>query len=160
MNRQEQLILTDALTGLKNKRAFNEDIEEDVFRLSKNWVDTVVVLIDLGGYKSLNDTLDHQQRDRLLKIFGTAVQSNFRQEDFIYRIGGDKFALLLLLKLSINLDNIQTTIKKRVDQAIEEISAAGFEQVSASIGISTLSEANFSFQKAVQLANTRLYKEN
>ena len=151
-----QLAKTDALTGLKNRLAFEEDIELNVFHKSKIWVDTVVVFIELDGFKTLNDTLGHQQGDRLLKTFSRAVQSTFRSEDFTYRISGDGFAVLLPLKALSSPDSLQISIKRRMAEVIEQISAVGFEQVSARIGISTLSEANFSFQKAVWLADIRI----
>lgn len=151
-----QLAFTDALTGLKNRRAFDEDIELDGFYRSRYWVDTVVVLIELGGLNTTNDTLGDQHGELLRKTFGRVVQSTFRTEDSTYRISEDEFALLLPLKARSSKDSLKTSIQRRMAKVIEEISVVGFEQVSARVGISTLSEANFSFDKAVWLADIRI----
>ena len=153
----EQLARIDPLTGLKNRRAFDEDIELDIWKLSQLWVDTVVVFIDLDGFKTVNDTLGHQQGDILLKTFGRTLKSIFRPDDFTYRIGGDEFALLLPLKALSSPEPLHASILSRMAKVIAQISATGIERVSASIGISTLSEANFSFPEALRLADTRMY---
>ncbi len=155
----EQLAKTDALTGLKNRRAFDEDIERYVFQASQRGVDTIVALIDIDDFKTVNDILGHQQGDILLQIFGRSIQHYFRKEDTSYRFGGDEFALLLPLKAGRRLGLTQKSIRKRMVQVIEEIHVAGFEQVSASIGIATIAEADYSLQETVRLADTRMYKE-
>ena len=154
----EQIAKTDALTELKNRRAFDEDIEAYVFQASQNGDNTVVAFVDIDGFKSVNDILGHQQGDMLLKTFAKAIQHHFR-EDTTYRFGGDEFALLIPFKVGISLNLVQESIQRRMAKVIVEIHAKGFEQVSASIGIATAAEANFSSQEAVRLADTRMYME-
>lgn len=154
----EQIAKTDALTGLKNRRAFDEDIEAYVFQASQSGADTVVALIDIDGFKSVNDILGHQQGDILLKTFAKAIQRHFR-EDTTYRFGGDEFALLIPFKDCRSLNLIQKSIQRRMDRVIVEIHANGFKQVSASTGIATAAEADYSSQEAIRLADNRMYIE-
>ncbi len=152
----EKLAKTDALTGLKNRGAFDDIINWQAMQASKFFIgDVAVVLIDLDGLKALNDTMGHQQGDALLRSFAKALRSVFRHEDTAYRLGGDEYALLLPIKTGADLKSV----KQRITQVIEATRLSGFEQVDASVGIATLCEANGSSQKALGLADARMYAE-
>ena len=153
----EKLAKTDALTGLKNRGAFDIDMINWLALLASNFFigDVAVVLIDLDGLKALNDTMGHQQGDALLRSFATALRSVFRHEDTAYRLGGDEYALLLQIKTGADLKSV----KKRITEVVEATRLFGFEQADASVGIATLCEANGSSQKALGLADARMYAE-
>ncbi|MHB1445511.1 MAG: GGDEF domain-containing protein [Acidimicrobiales bacterium] len=85
----------DALTGLANRRAWDERLEEELERARRTGVPCSVAMIDLDGFKAVNDRDGHQAGDRLLQqlaqAWGTAIRGG---GDFLARLGGDEFAVL------------------------------------------------------------------
>ena len=86
---------TDPLTGLINHRAFHERLHEEVMRAHRHHRPLALALIDVDGFKTVNDTCGHQQGDRLLAQMSESFREQARSEDVIARLGGDEFALLL-----------------------------------------------------------------
>lgn len=90
---KEQLIyetMHDPLTDLYNRRAY------DIFMESTQRVGSALLLIDIDKFKSINDSLGHDAGDRVLKTAAAVLKANFRSEDYICRIGGDEFAIIML----------------------------------------------------------------
>jgi diguanylate cyclase (GGDEF)-like protein/PAS domain S-box-containing protein len=81
----------DALTGLYNRRRFEEELTHAVERAQRG----AVLLVDLDGFKLVNDTLGHSSGDELVTQVGTLMRESLRDTDVIARIGGDEFALIL-----------------------------------------------------------------
>ena len=80
---------TDGLTGLYNRKGYERLLEE---------IDpqtTTLLLFDADRFKHINDDFGHEAGDRVLRKIGRALQENFRREDYICRIGGDEFAVLV-----------------------------------------------------------------
>lgn len=85
----------DPLTGIANRRNFNERLRTAAVRSSRyNWAFTLV-LIDLDGFKEVNDRSGHAAGDDLLRTFGAALRRSVRSGDSVARIGGDEFAVIL-----------------------------------------------------------------
>ena len=85
----------DALTGLPNRRALNESLEDAVARRSRTNGNTALLLIDLDGFKSINDTMGHPVGDRVLAAVADRLLHTTRQNEKAARLGGDEFALVL-----------------------------------------------------------------
>ncbi len=95
LRRIEEVAATDPLTGLYNRRHFGRVVEQ-LFNESQRYdTDMSCVMIDLDGYKQLNDSLGHQVGDQLLVIVGKIILANMRKMDIAARYGGDEFVLLL-----------------------------------------------------------------
>jgi len=93
---QEKLLLlsrTDELTGLGNRRQFNEHCEQAV-RFATRGTTISLALIDVDGLKRLNDAAGHPAGDRLLKLCAQALAARVRDSDIVARLGGDEFAIL------------------------------------------------------------------
>lgn len=86
---------TDSLTGLRNHRAFQEDLARELARAETAGRSVGLVLVDVDGLKTINDTKGHQAGDELIVAVSEAMSSTLRQRDIAYRIGGDEFAVLL-----------------------------------------------------------------
>jgi diguanylate cyclase (GGDEF)-like protein/PAS domain S-box-containing protein len=96
--RSQQLKWTsehDALTRLPNRRAFEARLEEVALRAPEAGSEVGLLLIDMDYFKHLNDTLGHGAGDELLRTIATRLKRSVRREDFIARIGGDEFAVIL-----------------------------------------------------------------
>ncbi len=95
LERVEQMAATDPLTGLYNRRHFSKVIDQMFAEAQRHEKDLSCVMIDLDGYKQLNDKFGHQVGDQLLIVAGKVINGNMRRSDVAARYGGDEFVLLL-----------------------------------------------------------------
>ena len=86
---------TDALTGLYNRRLFDEYCDKELNRAKRYAQQLAIVILDLHKLKEVNDQRGHLQGDEVLQIAATTLRKTLRASDFSFRIGGDEFALLL-----------------------------------------------------------------
>jgi diguanylate cyclase (GGDEF)-like protein len=93
--RMAEVAITDPLTGLRNHRAFHEDLARSLHRTGRTGVPISLVMLDLDQLKKVNDSLGHQAGDDHLKTLTKAILSTVRGTDGAYRIGGDEFAVSL-----------------------------------------------------------------
>ena len=95
LKRVEELAATDPLTGLYNRRQFAKVLDQLFAEAQRYDHDLSAVMIDLDGYKQLNDSYGHQIGDQLLVLAGKVIKANLRRMDVAARYGGDEFVLLL-----------------------------------------------------------------
>jgi diguanylate cyclase (GGDEF)-like protein len=86
---------TDPLTGLANRRAFDERLDEEIRRSNRYEHPFTLFMMDLDGFKRINDTYGHPEGDEALRLLGDAFMKEVRDTDFIARYGGDEFVLIL-----------------------------------------------------------------
>ena len=86
---------TDPLTGLYNRRLFEEYFEKELNRARRYGQSLALVILDLHRFKEVNDHYGHLQGDRLLQAAASTLRKSLRTSDYAFRIGGDEFALLL-----------------------------------------------------------------
>jgi len=86
---------TDALTGLYNRRLFDEYCDKELNRAKRYSQQLAIVILDLHKLKEVNDRHGHLQGDQVLQLAATTLRKTLRASDFAFRIGGDEFALLL-----------------------------------------------------------------
>lgn len=87
--------LSDALTGLGNRRAFDERIEEETARAERYGTELALAMIDLDDFKVVNDRYGHPVGDQLLVLVGHILTETLRATDIPIRYGGDEFAIIL-----------------------------------------------------------------
>ena len=90
-----RLSLTDGLTGVGNRRAFDEALRQEIARARRMGCDLALALLDIDHFKRVNDTMGHQSGDLALVDFVGRVISIARGGDRLFRYGGEEFALLL-----------------------------------------------------------------
>ncbi|MFZ9889990.1 MAG: GGDEF domain-containing protein, partial [Myxococcota bacterium] len=94
--RLASLAYRDPLTGLRNRRCFSERLDEELRRMRRHGEGSLsLLLIDLNGFKRLNDTRGHAAGDAALIAVGRTLEAMVRTEDLVCRLGGDEFAVLL-----------------------------------------------------------------
>lgn len=86
---------TDALTGLYNRRLFDEYCDKELNRAKRYGQNLAIVILDLRKLKEVNDRHGHLQGDQVIQLAATTLRKTLRASDFAFRIGGDEFALLL-----------------------------------------------------------------
>ena len=91
----EKLALTDALTGLANRRAFREALESELARVGRHGRPASLLFLDLDHFKAVNDTHGHAVGDEVLEGFARVLTRACRRGDLAARIGGEEFAVLL-----------------------------------------------------------------
>ncbi|MEX2194836.1 MAG: GGDEF domain-containing protein [Thermoleophilaceae bacterium] len=86
---------TDTLTGLANRRTWEEELPRELARARRSGRPVSIVVADLDGFKAVNDTEGHQAGDRLLKTVAAAFRGCLREVDVVARFGGDEFGFVL-----------------------------------------------------------------
>jgi len=136
----------DALTGLYNRRAFNEKMSqllehsEDYKRRAMNFSPTVYVMLDIDHFKSVNDNMGHLYGDEVLLLLAQQMTESFRENDLLFRYGGEEFAMVLM-------DISEQQAQQSLQRFREKIAAYDFpnvDQVTISIGFTR-------FDKGLQL---------
>jgi len=86
---------TDALTGLHNRRAFNEELHERITQYSDHGEPSSLMLVDVDHFKKFNDTYGHQAGDEVLRGVAKVLFANVRESDIVCRYGGEEFAVIM-----------------------------------------------------------------
>jgi diguanylate cyclase (GGDEF)-like protein len=130
---------TDDLTGLYNKRAFEECFNRAVEETKRTNESGVIAIIDLDGFKAINDTFGHLAGDKVLIYAAKILQKHIRKSDILSRIGGDEFAIIMPR-------TTKQKIKKRIEKLNKTLNCALFQwqenliSIKASIGICQFDE--------------------
>ncbi len=90
-----RLSITDELTGLYNRRHFNELLHSEIARSERYGGSLALIMLDLDGFKKYNDRFGHVGGDTILKLFSQTLKSVLRKTDATFRYGGDEFTIVL-----------------------------------------------------------------
>lgn len=151
----ERLATADPLTGVLNRRALFDSIDVALREPEpRNGDDTVLALIDLDHFKTINDSHGHDVGDQLLVAFTAAVRANIRSTDRFGRYGGDEFVLFL----RGTSRELAMSVFERIQGALAAIRLPGLEKPpSASIGAITICRG-LSVDEAIRRADAVLYE--
>lgn len=147
-----RLALTDALTGIANRLGF----EQHFSRLADGDRPYVLMLIDLDGFKQVNDTHGHDVGDLVLKKMARRFESTIRKGDFVGRLGGDEF--VILLDSDIGRDGAERIAQQIIGCSSTPVSTGDGTEVGigASVGIGT-SSAGSAKERTFKDADLALY---
>ena len=125
---------TDSLSGLANRNALMEYLGRLIIYSQRDAKEFAMLFLDLDNFKSVNDSLGHNVGDELLKQISTIIANVLRSNDFVARVGGDEFVIILqeynsLLELTTIIDRIQNTLAKTL------VIQANPIKISSSVGI-------------------------
>lgn len=148
----EKAARSDALTGLGNRRAFNEQAARDVARSVRHGEELALLVVDLKGFKALNDALGHDEGDRALVAAADALQRTVRQGDSVYRWGGDEFAALLPHADAASA----AAVAERIAEEIGRLPAPA-HALSANIGIACVPADGADMSALLRVADERMY---
>ena len=120
---------TDELTGLLNRAGYDRLLEELDLK------ETILLLVDTDKFKGINDRFGHETGDRVLQKIAKSLLANFRQNDYVCRIGGDEFAVLMLNIGTLDDDRIIDKIRF-INRELAATAADELPTVSVSVGVS------------------------
>lgn len=151
------LALFDSLTGALSRPAYMEQSEKELSRAQRYHRPLSVMMIDIDHFKRINDTYGHAAGDQVLQIFVEAIQEVIRSTDFLGRVGGEEFALLLPdtpLKSALHLaERIRERITKYPYLAGEML-----VEVTASLGVTELQKSDRDIKTLLKRADEALYE--
>ncbi|MDO5483544.1 MAG: GGDEF domain-containing protein, partial [Desulfovibrionaceae bacterium] len=114
----QEMSRTDALTGLSNRRPFNEFLEKCVAMAHRRGYPSCLLMLDLDHFKRINDTFGHGEGDTVLRACADTLREVSRREDLPARIGGEEFAVLLpsteLAEARVMAERIRCAIGERI----------------------------------------------
>ncbi len=149
----EKASLTDSLTGLYNRRAFNLRLQEETSRATRSGYPLTLIVMDLGNFKPINDRLGHALGDLALQEVAKTLVRELRSGDIAFRWGGDEFAVLLSQTDAQGAQHLS----RRLEQAISKVCIENI-CLSVDIGQATFPiEANTP-QALLSLADQRMYE--
>lgn len=123
---------TDVLTGLLNRRAFEEILRRELLRCQRSGAGLGLMLIDLDFFKQVNDSLGHFAGDDVLRRIAGVLQDGTRPSDVLARYGGEEFVVLLR---SAGMDETQTAAERIRERIAQLEGLPGSVQLTASIGV-------------------------
>lgn len=155
--RMRQLALTDALTGLLNRRGFTDAAVRAVEQARGSGRPLSLVLGDLDRFKSVNDTWGHDAGDRVLRLFAEQMRHGRRAGEVVARIGGEEFAVLLPNADEGRAVELAEGIRRSLHHVAVKLGASRVG-VTASFGVASLLEGMKTADDLVNLADRALYR--
>jgi diguanylate cyclase (GGDEF)-like protein/PAS domain S-box-containing protein len=155
----EQLATRDGLTGLANRRCFDETLHAEWARALRQKQPLSLLMVDVDNFKAYNDANGHLGGDECLKRIATAVASEMRANDLVARYGGEEFAVILPNQSLKGAAIVAERIRCRVEQLQVPNPLAATQHVTVSIGAATaiVSPQNDASQ-LVAIADAALYR--
>lgn len=148
--------VTDALTGLYNRRLFDEYCDKELNRAKRYGHQLAAVILDLRKLKEVNDRHGHLRGDQILQVATKTLLTTLRSSDFAFRIGGDELALLLPQTDSEQSINLCRRVRSQYET---EIHALGLDiGVTLDFGIAVYPEDGETKDELMALADKRLYQ--
>jgi diguanylate cyclase (GGDEF)-like protein len=146
----------DSLTGLKNRRRFEEELRAELARSGRYRVPGALLMLDLDHFKQVNDTLGHPAGDRVIAEIAEAMRGRARETDVLARLGGDEFAVILP---RCSLEMAQAVAAELASAVRERMNGeGGMPPITTSIGIAPFGpEKKSSYEAVLAQADAALY---
>ncbi|GHV15021.1 hypothetical protein AGMMS49938_12270 [Fibrobacterales bacterium] len=170
LTEQMMMATTDPLTGLANRREFNETCEKEFKKAVQEKLPISVLMLDIDHFKNYNDTYGHAQGDELLKAFANVIRDTAnRTSDIVARIGGEEFAIILpntnsngaffiAKKICIAVENMQVTIRNTNKITRATVSIGYYSGIPSDEEGAGESASRMIFEKYLLIADQNLYK--
>src|ERR1700722_5814233 len=147
---------TDPLTGLYNRRLFEEQIEKELNRAQRYTQNLALVILDLHQFKEVNDRYGHPRGDALLKTVASTLKQSLRTSDYAFRFGGDEFATLLVQSDMEQASTLARRIPANFAASIEPMQMTTLSGLD--YGIAIYPQDGAQREVLVRVADERLYE--
>ncbi len=150
----------DTLTGVNNKRCFEESVEKSLSEQNRNNIG-ILFILDIDDFKGVNDTLGHGYGDKVLSGIGDILKTTFRSSDLLGRIGGDEFAVFMTIS-EHEKENCLSIVKMRCEALCKAFrkNYTGKDnsyKISSSIGVAVAYKEQKDFSELYRCADEALY---
>ncbi len=146
----------DPLTGLKNRRRFEEDLHTEMARGRREQNSGALLMLDLDNFKEVNDTLGHATGDRVIEGIAEVLRGRMRETDVLARLGGDEFAVVLPRCGEEEAQAVAGAIAQAIRQ---HAPSDGAPPITASVGIAMFGAGTTaSFKSAMADADAAMYR--
>ena len=152
----ESHALTDPMTGLPNARALQQQFERELARAQRASGKFQILMLDLDGFKQVNDSFGHKAGDKMLLEIGRLIKAQLREYDFLARYAGDEFVALLP---NMDVEGVYD-LCRRIETAVEEFELEigdDVAQVGVSIGWATYPHSAQAFDQLLIAADKEMY---
>jgi diguanylate cyclase (GGDEF)-like protein/putative nucleotidyltransferase with HDIG domain len=153
----ETRALTDPMTGLPNARSLQMQFEKEVARSSRSGSGFQVLMLDLDGFKAVNDTYGHKAGDKLLKGLAAAMSEQLRDYDFLARYAGDEFVALVPETDADAVRDLCARIEKAVIGFKLPVGEGEFARVGVSLGAASYPQSGETFDQVLIAADKAMY---
>ena len=155
----EQLATRDGLTGLANRRCFDDTLQAEWSRAMRQQQPLSLLMVDVDNFKAYNDANGHLGGDECLKRIATAVASEMRANDLVARYGGEEFAVILPSQSLKGAAIVAERIRARVEQLRLPNRFSRDGRITVSIGAATaLASGEAEASELVAIADAALYR--
>jgi len=153
--RTVEMAVTDQLTGLANRRRFDQDLDVECEASIRDATPLALLIMDIDEFKTYNDTLGHQAGDRALHRLAQVLVRNLRSTDDAYRYGGEEFAIVLRETTQEAAQRLAERLREDVERAF--IAPDEPRTVTVSIGVAGLSRHDPTPRALIVAADAALY---
>jgi diguanylate cyclase (GGDEF)-like protein/putative nucleotidyltransferase with HDIG domain len=153
----ESSATTDYLTNLPNARSLFLQLDEELSKGRRGEEPLAVMVLDLDGFKQINDRYGHIEGNRVLRAVGNGLKSACRKHDYVARMGGDEFVILLPGASPYDLEAKTAQLRAVVSNVCREMFSG--ESLTASVGLAHFPEDGADAEQILSEADRRMYKE-
>jgi diguanylate cyclase (GGDEF)-like protein len=150
LRRERRAAVTDSLTGLLNRRGFDERLREEIARATRTRRSLALVLADCDDLKRVNDTAGHEAGDRVLEAFANVLREQKRLTDIAGRLGGDEFAVLLP-------ETEAAAAVAAGERLVARLRSLGGSAITASVGVAVFPADGATSSALLRAADRALY---
>ncbi|HPX50809.1 MAG TPA: sensor domain-containing diguanylate cyclase, partial [Deltaproteobacteria bacterium] len=147
----------DSLTGLYNRKAFLEKLTETVMEARRYETGRAILYLDLDSIKKVNDLHGHEIGDRLLVEVAARLRGTLRKGDYISRLGGDEFTVILASSKALHAEGVAGRIIQRLSRPYS-ILGVTIDFISASVGVSVFPQDGHDARTLLKHADEAMYR--
>ena len=157
--RTQESALTDNLTGLPNSRYMYSFFDQERSRAERQGYPLVLMMMDLDGFKKVNDTYGHHIGDEILRRTAKIVRRRLRMGDTLIRYAGDEFVAVLHHATPEIVQDLKRRLQGAVDSFTHEVRPGRIARVGISIGHATYGEDGVILDELMEVADSRMYED-
>jgi len=153
----ESRALTDAMTELPNGRSLQIHFEKEIARAKRNGSNFQVLMLDLDGFKAINDTFGHKAGDKLLKDISVVMQEQLRDYDFLARYAGDEFVAIIPETDNKSVHELCQRMEKAVREYKLDVGEGRYASVGVSLGAAAYPNSGETLDQIIIAADKAMY---
>jgi diguanylate cyclase (GGDEF)-like protein/putative nucleotidyltransferase with HDIG domain len=157
--RTQESALTDNLTGLPNSRYMYSFFDQERSRSERHGYALVLMMMDLDGFKRINDTYGHHVGDEILRRVAQVSRAQVRSGDTLIRYAGDEFVAVLHRVTPELVQEMKTRLQSAVDNSAYEVRPGRVARVGISIGFATYGVDGTAIDELMEVADQRMYQD-